>query len=299
MTGDTDARPDFDALWNYGDPAGTEAKFRELLPVEATPGNAEWRAELMTQIARTLGLQQEFDEAHALLDSVEAALTPGMKAARTRYLLERGRVINSAGDPEGSIAVFDSALAAAEDAGLDNYAVDAAHMLGIVTKGDDSIAWNLRAMEMAEASSDPKARRWRGSLSNNLGWTYFDLRRWDEALAMFEKHRIIRAEQGDSAQAAIARWSIAKTYRMMGRPDEALAIQRELAADQDRAGTSDGYIHEELGECLLALGREEEARPEFARAWELLHTDPWLARDEAERLERMKRLGRVIEEAKD
>jgi len=36
-----------------------------------------------------------------------------------------------------------------------------------------------------------------------------------------------------------------------------------------------------------------EAAPHFARAWELLHNDPWLSRDEPERLARLKRLGGV------
>lgn len=40
--------PRFDRLWNYDDPAGTEAKFREILPEAAgdaesgTPQRARW-----------------------------------------------------------------------------------------------------------------------------------------------------------------------------------------------------------------------------------------------------------------
>ena len=44
-------------------------------------------------------------------------------------------------------------------------------------------------------------------------------------------------------------------------------------------------------EAALRLGRPEEARPHFLRAHALLSKDPWLARDEAPRLERLKRLG--------
>ena len=33
-----------------------------------------------------------------------------------------------------------------------------------------------------------------------------------------------------------------------------------------RSGESDGFVPEEIGENLLALGRAEEARPYFARA---------------------------------
>ncbi len=87
-------------------------------------------------------------------------------------------------------------------------------------------------------------------------------------------------------------------YRFLDRADEALTIQRELlAGEEDLGSASEGYTQEEIAECLLALGRTDEARPHFARAWELLHEDPWLARDEVDRLERLRALGGVTESA--
>ena len=53
----------------------------------------------------------------------------------------------------------------------------------------------------------------------------------------------------------------------------------------------DGYGSEEIGECLLALGREDDARPWFARAAELLSGDAFLAEHEPDRIERLRRLG--------
>jgi hypothetical protein len=40
----------------------------------------------------------------------------------------------------------------------------------------------------------------------------------------------------------------------------------------------------------LALGRKEEAKPFFDRAYDLLSKDPWLAENEQKRLERLKEL---------
>lgn len=81
-------------------------------------------------------------------------------------------------------------------------------------------------------------------------------------------------------------------YRHLNRVQEALTIQRELLELPERQGNlSEGYTREEVGECLMLLEREAEAQPHFARAWELMHDDPWLSRDEPERLERLKRLG--------
>ncbi len=297
-TPDAAPLPDFDALWNYQDPAATEAVFRDLLPPAQAAGDTAYEAELLTQIARTQGLQQRFEAAHATLDQADALITPDMTTARVRSHLERGRAVNSAGDPKSSAALFEQAFDLASDSGLEYFAVDAAHMLGIVCPGDESIAWNERALALAEAATDPRARAWRGALYNNLGWTYHDLGRHEDALDMFEKHLAVRTEQGNEAQIGIALWSIAKTYRFLGRVDEALVIQQELLVRPERQGNeSEGYTREELGECLLLLGRETEAVPHFARAWELLHDDPWLMRDEVERLERLKRLGAVETQA--
>jgi hypothetical protein len=63
--------------------------------------------------------------------------------------------------------------------------------------------------------------------------------------------------------------------------------QQALWEATQAAGDSDGFVQEELGECLLALGREEEARSWFAQAYELLSQDAWLAASEPARIARL------------
>ena len=64
---------DFDAFWNYADPASTEEKFRSVLA--NSPDEDEfYLAELKTQIARTLGLQRKFEEGHAMLSQIDEVL---------------------------------------------------------------------------------------------------------------------------------------------------------------------------------------------------------------------------------
>ncbi len=286
--------PDIDALWDFSDPAGTESAFRKLLPAVRKSGDGAYLAELLSQIARTQGLQQKFDEAHATLDQADGLMEPGMHRAKVRVLLERGRVVNSSGKPTESVSVFEQALRMAEDTGLEYYAVDAAHMLGIVTKGEPSINWNRKALAFAETAQDPRARRWAGVLYNNLGWTYHDLGRHGDALQMFESHLPLLLTEGNQKKIGICRWSIAKMYRHLDRVQEALTIQHDLLELPERQGNlSEGYTREEIAECLIQLDREAEAQPHFARAWELMHGDPWLSRDEPERIERIKRLGKA------
>jgi hypothetical protein len=51
----------------------------------------------------------------------------------------------------------------------------------------------------------------------------------------------------------------------------------------DTTREEDGYVFEEIGECLLLLNRSEEASLYFARANTLLSQDPWLAEKEPQR----------------
>ena len=210
--------------------------------------------------------------------------------ARVRYLLERGRVINSAGDPSGSRDCFLRAWRLASEQGEDFYAIDAAHMLAIVEPLAEQLVWNRRALEVAERGSEARSRRWRGSLYNNMGWTYHALGRYEEALATFEQTLAYYIQQGQEREARIATWCIGRTLRSLGRYGEALDLQRDVLEQLRSVGGDEGFCCEEIAECLLALGRHEEARPSFARAHELLARDTGLAATEGARLRRLNAL---------
>lgn len=291
------APPDFEALWDYGNPAATESRFLEALAQAEATASLDYLAQLETQIARTQGLRADFDTAASWLDRAEArcadaeARGEDVRTARVRLLLERGRCLNSSGRPADSVPLFEQALAQAEAAGLENLAVDAAHMLGIAVPGADGLDWNLGAIARAEAATDPQARRWLGSLYNNTGWSLHDLGRFDEALDLFEKSLDFRLAQAAAKPIRIAQWCVARCLRSLGRNDEALARQLALRDDFAATGEDDGFVHEELGELYLLAGRPDEARPEFAAAFRLLGQDPLFARNEAARLERLQALG--------
>lgn len=282
---------DFEQLWDYDHPAETEKQFRAVLEKMSADSTPAYRVELLTQIARTMGLQQRFEEAHALLDSVEPMLTDDMKRPRIRYLLERGRVFNSSGVIDRARPLFIEAWEQAQQAGQDFYAVDAAHMLAIVEQGQAALDWNLKALQLAESSSQERARGWLGSLYNNIGWTYHDMGDHEQALAIFYKALQLREAAGKPEPIRIARWCVGRTLRSLGRVEEALAIQQALLKEAEAQNHEPGYTYEELGECLLLLNRAAEARPYFARAYTALSQDIWLARNEPERLKRLHELG--------
>lgn len=284
--------PALQSLWDFRNPQETEARFRELLPQAEASGNRNYHAELLTQLARTQGLQLKFDEAHTILDAAEQMISEEMTVPRIRYHLERGRTLNSSGKKEEASEQFLLAFNLASEHGEDSYAVDAAHMLGISEKPEQALEWNMKAIDFAEQSTDNSTKGWLGPLYNNTGWTFHDMGQYEKAMDLFEKSLVWRQERKDARGTFIAKWTIGRTLRSLNRPEEALLQQRELLNTIETGeAEKDGYVYEEIGECLLAQGKPEEAQPYFAQASELLSKDPWLQKNEPQRLERLASLG--------
>lgn len=251
---------------------------------------------MLTQLARALGLQQKFDEAHAVIDQVESTGDVSPRAM-ARCKLERGRLFNDSQRTDDARTCFQKAADLARQAGEDFLHVDALHMLAIIASPAESLRWHEAAFAAADASSNPRARRWRATLLNNYGWTQFDLGQHEAALQALETALRVRQEMGQPGPIRIARFCVAKVKRVLGRVDEALAEQRRLMAEE-HGGTAyvpvwvktDGYGNEEIGECLLAQGHADEARPHFVIAYDVLSKDPWLSQREPARIERLRQL---------
>ncbi len=287
----TSAMTDLDALWDFSNAAQSEASFRELAQRE--PKSRELA---MTQVARAQGLQGDFAGAHGTLDEVLASLetdpTRAQAEALTRYYLERGRVFNSSGQPVDAQPEFERALSTSKAFSLDGLTVDALHMLAIVDS-KKALEWNRQALQVAETSPKASARRWRASLCNNMGWTLHDQGEFAEALTFFERALELRRENDQAGPERIARWAVARCQRSLGLLEQAFAAQEQLVKDGAAAGAPSGYVHEELGELHLALGRPEASKAEFARAYELLSQDAYLVDSEPERLKRMAELAGI------
>lgn len=282
--------PDLQTLWNFNDPAVSEILFRDLLPLAESSGDRGYWAELLTQIARAQGLQRKFKAARQTLAQAEQLLTPELKVAQVRYWLEMGRVRNSSQTKERGRKFFEQAWQGAVALQEDFYAIDALHMIAIVSPPEEQLGWNLKALELAETTTNPRARQWLGSLTNNIGWTYYDLGDYSQALALFEKAVQFRQEGGDSKLIRIAKWCVARTLRALGRTAEALSQQQALEAEEEATGQPDGYVYEEMGECYLALNQPEQARPYFGKAYTLLVQDAWLVQREPDRVQRLYQL---------
>ena len=241
--------------------------------------------ELHTQIARSLGLQGRFDEARDELSKISIVHSP---LVEIRIQLEKGRLKNSSDKRNDAKPYFLKALELAEQGHSDYYAIDAAHMLGIVSEGQESIRWNQLALQLAADSKLKRAQHWKGSLLNNLGWTYFSIGDFNTALTTFESALDFQMTVGDPIRVRIARWTVARSLRALKRYDEAFAIQNDLIQYPEQ-----GYVSEELGELLLALGRPDEAKSRFKRAYDLLSQSLGSDPGQANRLARLKELSQI------
>ena len=283
--------PNLDSLWNYGDPKGTEEKFRSLLEEAKSSGDNSYYAQLLSQIARTQGLQRKFGEAHEILDNVEKMLTDDMVVARIRYYLERGRAFSSSNHPDKARPLFMKSYELGKENNEGFFIVDAVHMLGIVDKGEDSLKWNELAIKTAEESEDKRAKGWLGSLYNNTGWSLHDMKEYERARDYFERNVKWQEERNSKQELFIAKWCVAHTYRMLNKIEDALKIQLDLLKEMEEKNIDqDGFVYEEIGECLLLLDKGDDSKEYFKKAYELLLKDDWFVSNEKGRLERIKEL---------
>lgn len=190
-----------DELWDFSDPAGTENR----MTAKAASASGSDRAELRTQAARALGLQERYAEADAVLDAID----DGDPAVRVRVALERGRVRNSSGSPDAAVPLFREAADAAASAGLVFLQVDALHMLAIAdpARAEEHTAAAFAALATTE---DARTLRWKVALHNNAGWSHLDAGRVPQAIAEFEASRDAAARWGTPQQVQWAEEAIAE-----------------------------------------------------------------------------------------
>jgi tetratricopeptide (TPR) repeat protein len=249
----TEQLPDFDKLWDYNKPDQTEIKFREILPAAKHSGNISYYAQLLTQIARTEGLQRKFEDAHKTLDKVKPLINKNLKLVEVRYLLERGRIFNSSKNPDKARPLFIKAIDLGQKAKLDYHTIDAVHMMGIIEKNpEEQLKWHEKAIELSEKTSDHKAKKWLGSLYNNVGWTYHDNEEFYKALDYFSKNVEWHEERKTVRGLIIAKWAVARTLRSLNNIDVAIHMHLSLIKEiEEKELEEDGYIYEELGACYL------------------------------------------------
>ncbi len=292
------------AFWDPSDLARTESELRAQLSAAeaASPGDATRMIGLLAWLARARGQQRDFAGARESLGRAESLLgsepeTPADTArvsSRVRYLIERGRLHILERTPSQAKMLFSEAWTLSVESGEDHFCVEIAQLMAESEPQKSQFAWIERAIRIAEDSAHPRTREWLGSLYMALGWKFFDLRQYDDALTAFDKALShFRAREGKQQEAFVARWSIGKVLRVSGRTETALEIQQALFAELGIGGRRDGRLYEELAECLQTLKRATEAQLYFELAYRELSGDEWVNDNQPVQLKRLKDLGKV------
>lgn len=303
MLGSTTWNPagiiDPELWWDVADPAAAEARFARLGEELALDGVRSGRViAAQSQLARAQAIQGHLDDAERTLDDAERRLDPraGVEP-RLQILLERGRLLTLRKLPVVARIRFISAFELATQHQMDFYAIDAAQMMSVIEPKKAKHAWTVRAIAIAEGSTDPGARVWLGPLYADLGHHFEALLQLDLALAHFDTSVAYYETCHSPLKACESGVQGARVLRLMNRPAEALALQRRFEAVLKRERQPAGHVQEEIAECLLALKQREEAATYFDRAYTALSTDPWLRDNHPSRLRRLKELGKSARRA--
>ncbi|KAG0024749.1 hypothetical protein BGZ80_008907 [Entomortierella chlamydospora] len=221
--------PAFELIWDENaESLAIEEAFREIL--SQTDLSTDLRAEAMTQLARSQGLQGQFEAAKITLK--EAFETSQETVPHLRYQLEMGRVLRSSGQLPESAPYFRKAYEEANP------------------------------LEIARKSDNVRTQGWAAIILNNSAWDVFDEGKYEQALKMFTEATAIRKRALDAKETVkskrayrIARWSEGFTLRHMEKNEEAYKIQRQLLDEDDTKPN-----REELVILCDKLGLVEEAK---------------------------------------
>ncbi|WP_430645471.1 hypothetical protein [Agromyces sp. GXS1127] len=281
-----------DRIWDFGDPAASEERFRAAAADETlTPhGRAVMATQLARAMGiqrreeEALAVLAELEselEAEALPDAVSEAApgegegegagagdgpddggadassvarTSAEEAAelRARIALERGRMAAAGERLDEAVPEFTRAVREGALGGSTFLVLDALHMLALNDVGHEE-EWAAEGFDILEGVRDPRLKRWGVALHNNLGWTKHDGGDAQAALYHFQKAVDAADRYGTAGQQHVARWSVGRALRTLGRTEEALEIQRELAL----ARPDDPYVRAEI-EALAPPPTEAE-----------------------------------------
>ncbi|WP_353828249.1 hypothetical protein [Agromyces sp. SYSU T0242] len=235
-----------DRMWDFADPAVSEERFRAAAADETL--SVHGRAVMATQLARAIGLQGREEDAVAVLDDLEGEAREESEESeeeaaelRARIALERGRIAAAAERRDEAVPEFTRAVREAAVAGSTFLVLDALHMLALNDTGHEE-EWAAEGFDILDGVRDARLKRWGVALHNNLGWTKHDGGDAQAALHHFRKAVDAADQYGTPGQQHVARWSVGRALRTLGRTDEALEIQRELAL----ARPDDPYVRAEI-----------------------------------------------------
>jgi tetratricopeptide (TPR) repeat protein len=222
-------------------------------------------AETYAMISRTYLTTDKKEEGRPWIEKAAAIASTDKPLGWSRYLGVKGRFEWKDNNLEQATATFKQMYDYCHEHKLFERAVDAAHMVAITGSPDQQIEWGLMGIREAETGN---IIGWLGPLWNNLGATYEDQHRYQDALESYRKAREYHWRYGNEKNKLIADWAIGHTERLLGNLDTAAQWLRPVLAWCERIDDIEftGLTQRELGEIELAKGNNQAALDYFQNA---------------------------------
>jgi tetratricopeptide (TPR) repeat protein len=289
----------FETLWSTGIPASIEEAIRAAIAQGSTEPQA-WQAQIRTQLALALAMQQKFADAHQQLDDATLCAQSSLDSiSHVRIALERGRVFHQAGDMPSARKLFEQAQLLGHETEALFYLVDALHMLAIIADSlEEKLNWNEKAIAIAESGRCERSQRWLGSLWNNKGQWLFQLEQWEGSFAAYETALQYRIVEEYLPNIRFAQWTLARGHRALGRFEQAIMLLRDLDATYRVMHESKKYDFPEPlytmfhGMVLeeLALAHWSLTQMHAKSGLDLLEAAPIVSQHEPHRIEQLRSL---------
>ncbi len=244
----------------------------ELAAAEAeAAGRRSIQVEALAQVARCFSIQGQGERGESVLNRAAALARESEPLGWSRYRLVLGVYLRESGDRPRATETFMDLYEYCLGRGLHERAVNAAHMVATAADLETQLVWGRKGIAAAEAGG---FQDWLGPLWNNLGWTYDDLGRYEEALHALIRARAYHYSGGDDHAKLVADWSVGHAHRMVGE----LPIAREwmtdvyVRAERRYAQEPTPSRAEWVGHAARELGEIEFAEGDVQRAADLVRT---------------------------
>lgn len=254
-----------DELFQTRDYAGATEVYKQAVLAAEAATETSALVEALSMVARGYLIQEQKDAGQPWLDRAAALATASDPQGWSRFLGVRGRFEWKNDDKPAAMKTFEAMYAFCVEHDLWSRAVDAAHMVAIVGTHEQQIEWARKGIAAAEKG---EMDGWLGPLWNNLGNTYDELKRPQEALDAWIQARHYHWKVGTETSKLVADWAVGLGHRKVGdykaalqwqRPVLAWAERRLVEKDEPERREWVALAKMELGLIALHDGRKEEA----------------------------------------